>query len=104
MKIASQDIRQGCLYFFITISLQTLKFVYAQRSRLADPHYSNDTQNLTKIMLSKTNAMELRKLIKVNMTVNDPHYYGPFFDAPPNKGTSHVSVIDSKGGIVSVTR
>ena len=53
---------------------------------------------------SKQEAAKLRDRINISKTETNAKYYGPFFDSPPNKGTSHVTVIDRKGGIVSVTR
>ncbi|CAB3992309.1 Gamma-glutamyltranspeptidase 1 [Paramuricea clavata] len=90
---------EDLVYHYI---VETLKFVYAQRSRLADPRFK-PMENITNAMLSKHEAAKLRDLINISKTEKDPKYYGPFFDAPPNKGTSHISVIDRKGGIVSVT-
>ncbi|XP_028402412.1 glutathione hydrolase 1 proenzyme-like [Dendronephthya gigantea] len=82
--------------------VETLKFVYAQRSHLADPGFVK-MRNITDVMLSKEEANMLRDRINISKTETDPSYYGPFFDSPPNKGTSHVAVIDRKGGIVTVT-
>lgn len=82
--------------------VETLKFVYAQRTRLADPDFV-PLKNITEAMLSKHEAKLLRKRINKKRTYNNPSHYGPFFESPPNKGTSHVTVMDRKGGIVSVT-
>ncbi len=67
-----------------------------------------ETKRLTSLIFipphSKQEAARLRGRIKISKTETNPKYYGPFLDSPPNKGTSHVTVIDRKGGIVSVTR
>jgi gamma-glutamyltranspeptidase len=98
LAVTTQGLALKILHF-----LQTLKFVYAQRSRLADPRFV-DLTNITDAMLSKQEAAKLRDLINISKTETNAKYYGPFFDSPPNKGTSHITVIDRKGGIVSVTR
>ncbi|XP_077990391.1 scoloptoxin SSD14-like [Glandiceps talaboti] len=81
--------------------IEAFKYAYAQRTQLGDPDFVENVGNLTKIMISKYTAAEIRDKINDNKTYA-PYHYGPFFPSLSH-GTAHVSVIDTSGNMVAVT-
>ncbi|XP_077999173.1 glutathione hydrolase 1 proenzyme-like [Glandiceps talaboti] len=82
-------------------TIEAFKFGFAQKTRLGDPDFVDDTEELTNIMLNKTWAESLRLRINDNETY-PPEYYGPFFPKP-DFGTAHACVIDNDDNMVSIT-
>ncbi|OAD58362.1 Gamma-glutamyltranspeptidase 1, partial [Eufriesea mexicana] len=84
------------------IIIETFKWAYAKRTKLADPDFFNITDTLDNLT-STDYADSIWKKIKVNETNNDPKYYGAEVSMPEDSGTSHVSVLAPDGSAVSVT-
>ncbi|XP_070544219.1 uncharacterized protein [Ptychodera flava] len=82
-------------------TVEAIKFGFAQKTRLGDPDFVPDIDDLTNIMLNKTAAESLRRRINDTRTF-PPEYYGPFFPSP-DYGTAHACVIDSDHNMVSFT-
>lgn len=55
------------------------------------------------MLLSDGAVTETRSKFKATSTSDDPTFYGAVHYTPPDKGTSHVSVLDADGMAVSVT-
>lgn len=81
--------------------VETLKFGFAARTRIADPAFVNDTYLIDQVP-TKAYASEIFGNITDDMT-HPPEYYKPIFDMPSDHGTSHTSVVDSTGLAVSIT-
>ncbi|XP_005112137.2 glutathione hydrolase 1 [Aplysia californica] len=83
--------------------VEAFKFAFAQKGLLEDAAFNAKMEATVAYMLSEGLAKELAEKIKGdNKTHSDPSYYGP--SVPPNdKGTTHLSVIDSAELMVSVT-
>ncbi|PVU91471.1 hypothetical protein BB561_004379 [Smittium simulii] len=80
--------------------VETLKFAYSQRTRIADPDYENVTETL-----SNQQSKEFAAAIRKNITDDVTHpfeYYDPEYDIEDN-GTTHISVLDKNGMAVSLT-
>ncbi|XP_006621167.1 glutathione hydrolase 1 proenzyme-like isoform X1 [Apis dorsata] len=82
--------------------IETFKWAYAKRTKLADPDFIDITQVLNNLT-SVDYANMIRKKIKINETSNDPTYYGAITVPPDDSGTSHISVLAPDGSAVSVT-
>ncbi|PVU85294.1 hypothetical protein BB561_006962 [Smittium simulii] len=80
--------------------VEALKFAFSQRTRIADPDFSNVTETFEN-QLSKSFAEATRKNI-TDDTTHPFEYYNPEYDLEDN-GTTHVSVIDKDGMAVSLT-
>eukprot|EP00795_Rhopilema_esculentum_P008506 gene8506-14506_t len=80
---------------------EVFKFVFAERSKLGDPHFNKDVKDVVTQMLSKKMADELSKKISFNKTY-PASYYGPFFSTAATKGTANVVVLGNNGDLVSV--
>ena len=85
-------------------TVETFKFVYAQRSYYGDP-MDNDFSNISTIMerfIHKETAYENRS------KMSDAHTlplkdYGALFDDPESHGTMHMSALGPDGSAVSLT-
>ncbi|XP_031774086.1 glutathione hydrolase 1 proenzyme isoform X4 [Apis florea] len=82
--------------------IETFKWTYAKRTKLADPDFVNISEVLNNLT-SVDYANMIRKKIKINETSNDPTYYGAITVPPDDSGTSHISVLAPDGSAVSVT-
>ncbi|KAJ3930031.1 MAG: gamma-glutamyltranspeptidase [Lentinula lateritia] len=81
--------------------VEAMKFGNAEKSRMSDPRYRYDTTLIDEIH-TKQFADEIRERIDDQRT-QPAEYYRPLYTLKPDPGTSHVSVIDSTGMMVSVT-
>ncbi|KIJ49346.1 hypothetical protein M422DRAFT_161129 [Sphaerobolus stellatus SS14] len=81
--------------------VETMKYGFAARTRIADPAFLNDTSMLEAIP-TKVYAEKIFRNI-TDDTTHDPEYYNPVWDIVTDHGTSHTSVVDSTGMAVSVT-
>lgn len=88
--------------------IEAFKHVYAMRANLGDPFdsdYTEEIYNVTDHMLSPIMASIIRE--KINQTYpvsdSDPASYMPQYYMQPDRGTSHVSVIDTDELMVSST-
>ncbi|XP_006817778.1 uncharacterized protein LOC102809523, partial [Saccoglossus kowalevskii] len=81
--------------------IEAFKFAYAQKTRLGDPKYVPDVNNLTNIIITKENALKIRNKINDDKTF-DPDHYDPHFPSQSH-GTATVTVQDSEGNMVAVT-
>ncbi|GJJ06187.1 hypothetical protein Clacol_000376 [Clathrus columnatus] len=104
---------------FLHRFIETLKFGFAARTRIADPAFLNDTHLIDEVS-TKAYASEIFSNI-TDDTTHPPEYYNPIFDMPSDHGTvrqafllarnsltslpkqSHTSVVDSSGMAVSIT-
>lgn len=87
--------------------VETLKYVFAARSRLADPEYVNSVRRSVRSMLSKRVAMSVRaKIVADGSKTHEPEHYfsdGIVRRAQRESGTSHVSIVDKYNNAVAVT-
>ncbi|KAJ4473786.1 gamma-glutamyltranspeptidase [Lentinula aciculospora] len=81
--------------------IEAMKFGNAEKSRMSDPKYRYDTTLIDEIH-TKQFADEIRERLDDQRT-QPVEYYRPLYTLKPDPGTSHVSVIDSTGMMVSVT-
>ncbi|XP_035690060.1 glutathione hydrolase 1 proenzyme-like [Branchiostoma floridae] len=81
--------------------LEAYKFGFAHWMELGDPNFVN-VEKLTKRMVSKDFADELRRKIDDTRTF-DSSYYGLDVPSQDISGTSHVSVLGPNGDAVAVT-
>ncbi|ESO85346.1 hypothetical protein LOTGIDRAFT_82259, partial [Lottia gigantea] len=82
--------------------IETFKFAYAHHGDLGDPDFDKfKIDNITKILISKDYANELRKKIDNETHLQD--YYMANSQQTPNGGTSHLSVVDASELTVSLT-
>ncbi|KAJ3923078.1 gamma-glutamyltranspeptidase [Lentinula edodes] len=79
--------------------VEAMKFGNAEK--MSDPRYRYDTTLIDEIH-TKQFADEIRERIDDQRT-QPAEYYRPLYTLRPDPGTSHVSVIDSTGMMVSVT-
>ncbi|XP_063407056.1 scoloptoxin SSD14-like isoform X4 [Mytilus trossulus] len=82
--------------------LEAFKFGFAQQQELADPKFESSALNATSKMLDKGMAKLIRNKT-TEKTHADPSYYNGVVAMSPEKGTSHISVIDAQELMVSVT-
>ncbi|KAK7489419.1 hypothetical protein BaRGS_00019363 [Batillaria attramentaria] len=76
--------------------IETFKFGFAHRGLLgdpADPTFTEAINNATEQFLSDEFAASLRE--KVDNSTHPPEYYGSDLSHAPNKGTTHLSVVDT---------
>jgi len=81
--------------------VEILKFGFASRTKICDPDFNNNTARMDLI-----STKEFADLIVKNITddrTHPPEYYQPEYDVKPNVGTSHTSVVDKDGMVVSFT-
>ncbi|EFX74307.1 hypothetical protein DAPPUDRAFT_57425 [Daphnia pulex] len=82
---------------------EAFKHAFAQRSKLGDPRFHPEVNQLTELLISDAFVDETRSKIKDSVTFDDPEYYGAVSHTPEDNGTSHVSVVDGNGMAVAVT-
>lgn len=83
------------------LTVEALKFAYASRMKLGDPHHLDLTREVQR-MLNPVHAAWLRSRISLRKT-HDPSFYTDAIDAVHDHGTTHISVMDDRGMAVSVT-
>ena len=91
--------------FFHRIT-ESLKFAYAQRSKLGDPKDAEITESIAELVKNLTSvdfAYEIFQKIDDSFTVNNASYYGAEYYTPEDHGTTHLSVLAPNGDAVSVT-
>ncbi|XP_041361317.1 glutathione hydrolase 1 proenzyme-like [Gigantopelta aegis] len=81
--------------------VEAFKFAYAQRTLLGDPEFSKAMSNISDVLISKGFANKLRS--KINNSSHPSSYYGPDLEPVFDKGTTHLSVVDSEEIMVSAT-
>ncbi|KAJ3821383.1 gamma-glutamyltranspeptidase [Lentinula raphanica] len=81
--------------------VEAMKFGNAEKSRMSDPRFRYDTTLIDEIH-TKQFADEIRARID-DSTTYPSEYYRPLYTLRPDPGTSHVSVVDNTGMMVSVT-
>ncbi|KAJ3879818.1 gamma-glutamyltranspeptidase [Lentinula edodes] len=81
--------------------VEAMKFGNAEKSRMSDPRYRYDTTLIDEIH-TKQFADEIRDRLDDHRT-QPAEYYRPLYTLKPDHGTSHVSVVDKEGMMVSVT-
>ena len=86
----------------IHLIVEALKFAYAARMRLGDPSFNSDMHKITKRMVDKRLAEKLRRHID-KLKTHEPEYYASHTDRINPYGTTHVSVVDAHGLVVSAT-
>lgn len=77
--------------------VEAIKFGFAARTKLSDPAFNDNTPIATKAFAD---------LVFANFTddmTHPPKYYNPEYDIDIDHGTSHTSVIDQDGMVVSLT-
>uniref|UniRef100_A0A0P6D9U5 Gamma-glutamyltranspeptidase 1 n=1 Tax=Daphnia magna TaxID=35525 RepID=A0A0P6D9U5_9CRUS len=82
---------------------EAFKHAYAQRTKLADPRFVLEVNELTKNLSSEALAAETYAKINDSFTSNDAEFYGAVTYNPDDQGTSHVSVLDGNGMAVAIT-
>ncbi|KAF7988550.1 hypothetical protein HCN44_001123 [Aphidius gifuensis] len=82
--------------------IETWKYVYAIRSQMGDPDFTNMT-DLMKNITSKDFARNIKNKIDDKRTFNEPSHYGGAENLLEDHGTSHMSVIAPNGDAVAVT-
>ncbi|EFX69499.1 hypothetical protein DAPPUDRAFT_258510 [Daphnia pulex] len=82
---------------------EAFKHAFAQRSKLADPHFVPEVNELIDILSSKALASETYAKINDSFTSNNPEFYGAVSYSPEDHGTSHISVLDGNGMAVAIT-
>ncbi|KNZ61749.1 uncharacterized protein VP01_1362g7 [Puccinia sorghi] len=83
--------------------VEALKYAAAARTELGDPRFLNARQ-LARIeqIKSKTYGRQTSLKIDDHRTYNYSHY-GPKYDLREDHGTTHISVMDRHGSVVSIT-
>ncbi|XP_046644963.1 scoloptoxin SSD14-like isoform X2 [Daphnia pulicaria] len=82
---------------------EAFKHAYAQRTKLADPRFVPEVNELTKNLSSEALAAKTYAKINDLLTSNDPAFYGAVTYNPDDQGTSHISVLDGNGMAVAIT-
>lgn len=82
--------------------IEAFNFVAAKETYLADPRFSDKTDEVVKEMLDPNKGEELRKLIDDKTHPCD--YYGPInYHIDVTDGTIHLSVLDKDGNAAAIT-
>ena len=82
--------------------VETLKFAYASRMRLGDPAFEPEMIHELQRMLDPQSAAQIKHKIDLKHT-HEPEYYSGILEKVHDRGTTHVSVMDSEGMGVSST-
>ncbi|XP_071112216.1 glutathione hydrolase 1 proenzyme-like [Haliotis cracherodii] len=80
---------------------EIFKYAYAHQGLLGDPSFVANMRNTSLNIIAKKYAIELAKLVD-NETHPISHYH-PLYAPEVNKGTTHVSIVDTTELMVSVT-
>lgn len=80
---------------------RTRTVAFAARSELGDPRFTNTSNHWQQITSDKF-AQHQHKRID-DATTHALEYYGPKFDIHPDRGTTHLSVVDAEGNAVALT-
>ncbi|XP_067666065.1 glutathione hydrolase 1 proenzyme-like [Haliotis asinina] len=81
--------------------IEIFKYAYAHQGLLGDPDFVPNMRNTSLNIIAKKYAIELANLVD-----NDTHpisHYHPLYAPEVNKGTTHLSVVDTSELMVSVT-
>ncbi|PVD32372.1 hypothetical protein C0Q70_07806 [Pomacea canaliculata] len=84
--------------------IETFKFGFGYRNLLGDPSdvtYRDDINNSTASFLSKEFAASLRR--KIDNETHSSEFYGSVMQPVLDKGTTHLSVIDTNEVMISMT-
>ncbi|TIB47074.1 hypothetical protein E3P80_01911 [Wallemia ichthyophaga] len=76
------------------------KVGFAERTRIGDEPFMNDTAPMMN-MLNKTYAQETAELITDK--THTWEYYEPDFEVQDTHGTTHLTIVDEQGGVVTLT-
>ncbi|KAF8586715.1 gamma-glutamyltranspeptidase [Ramaria rubella] len=84
--------------------LKLHRFVETMKTKICDPAFVNVTAGKTLIdeIPTKAYAGEIFRNISDD-TTHPPEYYNPIYDAIIDHGTSHSSIVDASGMVVSIT-
>lgn len=83
--------------------IESLKFASAQRTRIGDPTFMNETSlHVIDQIYTKRTADHIRSRLDDRRT-HDLDYYEPLFDIKDSHGTMHLSTLDHNGMAVALT-
>ncbi|XP_062542093.1 glutathione hydrolase 1 proenzyme-like [Armigeres subalbatus] len=83
--------------------VESFKHGYGLRTRLGDPDYVPDIQDLVQNLTSKEYAALIRDKIDSDRTYTDYQYYGAEFSDQEDHGTAHISILAPNGDAVAMT-
>ncbi|XP_065081880.1 glutathione hydrolase 1 proenzyme-like [Ochlerotatus camptorhynchus] len=83
--------------------LESFKHAYGLRTRLGDPEFIPEIQELVQNLTSKSYASMVRGKIDSDQTSTDYEYYGAEFAEKEDHGTAHISVLAPNGDAVAMT-
>lgn len=81
--------------------VESLKFGMSARTRICDPSNDEDVARMETIPTKEFAKKIFRNL--TDDTTHPPEYYNPVYDVDIDHGTSHNTVIDKDGMVVSLT-
>jgi gamma-glutamyltranspeptidase len=82
--------------------VESLKFGFAMRTKIADPDFDSEISKFSELILTKDYIKNLATEVDLTSTHNFD-YYHPQYDTKELPGTTHISVIDNSGLVVSLT-
>lgn len=83
--------------------IESLKYAFSARTELGDPRFMNSSE-LARIELIQSKSYGLNISQKIDdMRTYDYMHYQPKYDIVEDHGTTHLSVIDGFGSVVSLT-
>lgn len=83
--------------------VESFKHAYGLRTRVGDPDFVPEIQELVQNLTSKDFAALVRGKIDSNRTFTDYQYYGAEFSEEEDHGTAHISVLAPNGDAVAMT-
>ncbi|XP_001648753.2 gamma-glutamyltranspeptidase 1 [Aedes aegypti] len=83
--------------------VESFKHAYGLRTRVGDPDFVPEIQELVQNLTSKDFATLVREKIDSNRTFTDYQYYGAEFSEEEDHGTAHISVLAPNGDAVAMT-
>ena len=73
---------------------------FAERTRIGDLPFMNDTEPMLR-MLDKEYANQISQ--RVTPETHTWKYYNPDYEIQETHGTTHITIVDKEGGVVSLT-
>ncbi|OAL45363.1 gamma-glutamyltranspeptidase [Pyrenochaeta sp. DS3sAY3a] len=83
--------------------IEAVKFGYGMRPNLGDPYFLNHTREYQEEMISAKTAAENQAKISDLHTLNSSEYDPKAFQSLDDDGTSHITVADDDGMVISLT-